>query len=321
VGAVACFTSLAPGDVLGGFLLILAANIGMEGGLVFYNSFLPEIAVKDHQGRVSSWGFSVGYAGSICALLLALPLVKSGRYEMAWVATAFFFALFSIPAFLYLPADRRGTAPSREAAVKGAADAWNTIKLLWASKEPRKFLIAYLFYEDGVNTVIVFSSIFAATTLGFSTGELIGLYLTVQVTALTGAFLLAKPTDVWGPKKVVMLSLCLWTLVAVTAYFVQSKQQFWVVACIAGLGLGSVQAATRAFYTQFVPKGKEAEYYGVYSFVGKTSAVFGPLVFGMVSAFFGSQRPAILSIAFFFIFGFVLISRVKGGGPNMPAPA
>lgn len=319
VGSVACFASLAPGDVLGGFLLILAANIGMEGGLVFYNSFLPEIAVKDHQGRVSSWGFSVGYAGSICALLLALPLVKSGRYEMAWVATAFFFALFSVPAFLYLPADRRGTTPPREAAVQGAADAWITIKRLWSSREPRKFLIAYLFYEDGVNTVIVFSSIFASTTLGFSTGELVGLYLTVQVTALAGAFLLAKPTDVWGPKKVVMLSLCLWTLVAVVAYFVQSKPQFWIVSCVAGLGLGSVQAATRAFYTQFVPKGKEAEYYGIYSFVGKSSAVLGPLVFGMISSFFGSQRPAILSIAFFFILGFALISRVKGGGSNISA--
>jgi UMF1 family MFS transporter len=321
VCAVACFTSLAPGEVIGGFIMILAANIGMEGGLVFYNSFLPEIAAKDHQGRVSSWGFSVGYAGSICSLLIALPLVKSGRYGMAWATTALFFSLFSIPAFLFLPRDRRSTIHPREAALAGAGDAWHTIRRLWASREPRKFLIAYLFYEDGVNTVIVFSSIFASTTLGFSTGELVGLYLTVQVTALAGALLLAKPADVWGPKKVVMLSLCLWTLVAVAAYFVQGKQQFWAVACIAGLGLGSVQAASRAFYTQFVPKGKEAEYFGVYSFVGKSSAILGPLLFGTVSSSFGSQRPAILSVAIFFILGLALVSRVKGGGPNMPARA
>ena len=94
-------------------------------------------------------------------------------------------------------------------------------------------------YEDGVNTVIVFSSIFAATTLHFGTGELVGLYIIVQFTALIGAFVLAKPTDTWGPKKVVMLSLVLWTLVAVIAYFVQTKPQFWAVACTAGLGLGT----------------------------------------------------------------------------------
>ena len=99
-----------------------------------------------------------------------------------------------------------------QAGTRGVEQAWKTIKKLWKRREPRRFLIAYLFYQDGVNTVIVFSSIFAATTLHFGTGELVGLYITVQVTALVGAFTLAKPTDTWGPKKVVMLSLVLWTL-------------------------------------------------------------------------------------------------------------
>ena len=320
VAAVLTFSSLKPGDVLLGFLLIVCANIGMEGGLVFYNSFLPEIASADYQGRVSSWGFSVGYAGSICSLVIALPLVKSGSYASAWIATALFFAVFSVPAFLFLPPDRAGTVRAEKAAARGAQLAWQAVRQLWASPEPRKFLIAYLFYEDGVNTVIVFSSIFAARTLGFTTGELVALYLTVQVTALVGAFLLGKPTDVWGPKKVVMLSLCLWTLVAVIAFFVQTKQQFWGVASLAGFGLGSVQAATRAFFAQFVPKGREAEHFGIYSLVGKSSAVLGPLVFGMVSSLYGNQRPAILSIAFFFIIGLVLLARVNGGGPNIREP-
>ena len=315
--AVSGFSLLSSGAVLMGFMLIVLANIGMEGGLVFYNSFLPRIAPGDHQGRVSSWGFSVGYAGSICALLIALPLVKSGRYEIAWIATAAFFALFSLPAFLFLPGDPPSGLPAWQAGARGAAQAWKTIKKLWERKEPRKFLIAYLFYEDGVNTVIVFSSLFAAKTLGFSTSELVGLYLTVQVTALVGAFLLAKPTDLWGPKKVVMVSLLLWTFVAIIAYFVQTKLQFWSVACIAGLGLGTVQAGTRAFFTQFVPPGGEAEYFGVYSLVGKSSAILGPLVFGAVSSSFGSQRPAILSVASFFILGLFLLARVNGGGPNI----
>ncbi len=317
VAAVACFTLLTPGAAVLGFLLIALANIGMEGGLVFYNSFLPRIAPVEYQGRVSGWGFGVGYAGSILSLLIALPLAQAGRFELIWFMVAGFFALFSLPAFLVLPRDARTGMTASQAGVMGIRKAWQTLREIWSRKEPRKFLLSYLIYEDGVNTVIVFSSSLAATTFAFSQGELIGLFVVVQMMALGGAFLLSKPTDTWGPKKVVTVSLLLWSLVAVSAFFVKSKAQFWAVACTAGLGLGSVQAGTRAFFTQFIPEGKEAEYFGVYSMVGKSSAVIGPLVFGQVSAAFGSQRPAILSIAAFFIIGLILLRRVQGGGPNV----
>ena len=175
---------------------------------------------------MSSWGFSIGYAGSIASLLIALPLVKSGHYGMTWIATAAFFALFSLPAFLFLPGDTRADVNAVQAGTRGVQQAWKTIRELWKRREPRKFLIAYMLYEDGVNTVIVFSSIFAATTLHFGTGELVGSTSRYDYTALIGAFVLAKPTDTWGPKKIVMLSLVLWTLVAVVAYFVQTKPQF-----------------------------------------------------------------------------------------------
>jgi len=308
-----------PGAVVAGFILIALANIGMEGGLVFYNSFLPQIAPTHLQGRVSGWGFGVGYAGSILSLLIALPLAQAGRFDLIWIMVAVFFALFSLPAFLFLPHDPRPGISPLQASVRGFKNALLTLREILQHREARKFLAAYLIYEDGVNTVIVFSSSLAATTFHFNQKELIGLYLVVQVTALIGAFLLSKPTDTWGPKKVVMLSLLLWVIVAVSAFFVQSKEQFWAIACTAGLGLGSVQAGTRAFFTQFVPATKEAEYFGVYSLVGKTSAIMGPLVFGEVSAAFGSQRPAILSIAAFFIIGLILLNRVSGGGPNIKA--
>ena len=315
--AVAGFSFLSPGEALFGFILIVIANIGMEGGLVFYNSFLPGLAPVEYQGRVSSWGFGVGYAGSIMSLLIALPLVQAGRFELVWLMVALFFALFSLPAFLFLPRDTRTGVTMSQAGVMGVGTAMTTLREIWSRKEPRKFLLAYLIYEDGVNTVIVFSSSLAATTFAFGQGELVGLYLAVQVTALLGAFALSKPTDTWGPKKVVTLSLLLWSVVAISAFFVQSKALFWAVACTAGLGLGSVQAGTRAFFTQFIPNGKEAEYFGVYSLVGKSSAVIGPLIFGQVSVAFGSQRPAILSIAAFFIIGLILLRQVNGGGPNV----
>ena len=317
IAAVAGFSLLTPGSILSGFILIVMANVGMEGGLVFYNSFLPQIAPVNYQGRVSGWGFSVGYAGSILSLLIALPLAKSGRFEHIWLMVALFLALFSLPAFLFLPRDKQSDTTTCQAGLMGIKRAWETLREVWWGKEARKFLISYMIYEDGVNTVIVFSSSLAATTFGFLQGELIALYIMVQVAALVGSFALSKPTDTWGPKPVVCLSLLLWSLISISAFLVQRKSQFWLVAGMAGFGLGSVQAGTRAFFTQFIPKGKEAEYFGVYSLVGKTSAILGPIIFGQVSATLGSQRPAILSIAVFFILGLALLSRVKGGGPNV----
>ncbi|MBI4686377.1 MAG: MFS transporter [Nitrospirae bacterium] len=204
---VASFTILKKGMLFEGFFLIAMANIGMEGGLVFYNSFLPRIADRQYQGRVSSWGFGIGYAGSILSLLLAVPLVATGRFDAVWLMVAAFFLLFSMPAFIFLPPDIK-TDSAIHAGIKGFRYAIETLKEIWKGRESKRFLIAYLIYEDGVNTVIVFSSIFAATTLGFRHQELIGLYLLVQVSALLGAFLMAKPTDAWGPKKVLDLALC-----------------------------------------------------------------------------------------------------------------
>lgn len=315
--AVASFSILGKGMIIEGFLLIAIANLGMEGGLVFYNSFLPRIAPRDYQGRVSAWGFMVGYAGSIISLLFALPLIQNGYFKATWFMIAGFFAVCSIPAFLFLPRDTKEEYTLMHSAMRGLRLTLTTLREIARRKEPGKFLFSYLLYEDGVSTVIVFSSIFAATTLGFQPRELIFLYLAVQATALLGSLVMAKPIDLWGPKKVVMMSLVLWTSVAVTAFFVETKNHFWVIATCAGLGLGTVQAASRAFYTQFIPEGKEAEYFGLYSLAGKSSAVIGPIIFGEISTTYGSQRPAILSVAAFFLIGLIILCFVRGGAPNI----
>lgn len=319
VFSVAALSLLKPGMIVEGFFIVFAANIGLEGGLVFYNSFLPEIAEKEKQGRVSAWGYGVGYGGSILSLMIALLLVNHSLYSETWLMVAMFFMLFSLPAFLILPSDRKDGESVLFSAVQGGKYSWNTLKKMLTQRQLRRFLCAYLVYEDGVVTVIVFSSIFASKTLGFATTELIVLYMVVQLTALAGAFMMAKPIDRWGPKKIVLASLLLWSAVAVSAYFISSKVQFMVLASCAGLGLGTIQAASRAFFTQFVPQGKENEYFGVYSFVGKSSAIIGPNVFASVSALFGSQRPAILALSLFFVFGLIITAFVKGGGPNISA--
>ncbi|MEW6108755.1 MAG: MFS transporter [Nitrospirota bacterium] len=315
--SVSCFSFLEKGMFLEGFFISVMANIGMEGGIVFYNSFLPEIAEKSYQGRVSAWGYAVGYIGSIISLLIALPLVKAGHYSETWLMVSTFFLAFSMPAFFLLPADRKSGLSLLSSAGKGGRYTLRTFREIFRNRELLKFLLAFLIYEDGVNTVIVFSSVFAAITLGFSPKELIGLYMVVQITALAGAFIMAMPIDFWGPKKVVTVSLFLWSSVAVASFFIYEKNHFWMLASFAGLGLGTVQAASRAFFAQFIPPEHESEYFGVYSLVGKSSAIAGPLLFGFVSSFFGSQRPAILAVSVFFIIGLILVQLVKGGGPNV----
>ena len=318
--SVSAFPLLSKGMLLEGFILMVFANIGMEGGLVFYNSFLPEIAAKEYQGRGSGWGYAVGYAGSILSLLFVLPLVKNGRYHETWITVSLFFLVFSLPAFFYLPPDRKNGLSVFGAAVKGGRYSLVTVKEILGNRPLRRFMLAYFIYEDGVNTVIVFSSIFASATLKFAASELILLYIIVQVTALTGAFLMAKPIDAWGPKKVLLLSLFAWSFVSITAFFIESKMHFFILASVAGLGLGTVQASSRAFFTQFIPPAQESEYFGMYSLAGKSSAIMGPVLFGTVSSVSGSQRPAILAVSVFFIAGLLIIRYVHGGGPNIHHP-
>jgi UMF1 family MFS transporter len=314
--ATALLFFIREGMVLKGFLLIVLANIGLEGGIVFYNAFLNEIVESTHQGRVSAWGFGTGYLGSIISLIIGLIFYRAGLVNFVWPMVALFFIFFSAPAFLFLPGDKKNGTTIIDGARSGFKSTLSMFKKIMSNKEQRRFLLAYLIYEDGVNTVIVFSSIFAATTLRFQQQELIGLYLIIQATALIGAFFMARAIDYWGPKKIVMQSLILWIVTVTAVYFLQTKLQFIIVASIAGLGLGTIQASTRAFFAQFIPEGSESEYFGVYSLVGKSSAVAGPLLFGFISSLTNSQRPAVLSIALLFFAGLIIVQTVKGGGPN-----
>ena len=142
-----------------------------------------------------------------------------------------------------------------------------------------------------MNTVILFAAVFASKTLGFTATEIIGLFLVVQISALIGSALWARPTDTRGPRFVVTVTLVQWAAVTVLSFFVQAKWEFWLVAVLAGTGLGAVQAASRTFMATLIPAGREAEFFGFYSLVGKTGAVMGPFVFGLVS-WLMSGKPA-----------------------------
>ena len=315
IAAVALFTTIEPGMVLWGFTLAVLANIGFEGALVYYNAYLPDLAPRGREGSISALGYGVGYIGSIIGLVVALPLVSRKRFDLTWLAVALLFAVTSVPSFLFLPPDRPGTKTLTRAATDDITGFRKIVGEVLAERELCRFLLAFFFYIDGVLTVIWFASVFAATTLGFEAQELILLFIIVQLAALTGAFALARPTDRWGAKKVINLTLLLWTGVVVGAYFVQTKPVFFVLAVAAGFGLGSVQAASRSLMTALIPPGKEAEMFGFYALCGKSSSILGPVVFGQVSlAFGGNQRVAVLALGAFFLTGLILLQRVRVPG-------
>jgi UMF1 family MFS transporter len=307
IGCVALFTTLVPGAILQGFALIALANFAFESSQIYYNAYLPDIAPPGRLGTVSGLGFAIGYLGSIIGLVVALPLVNARQFNLLWLLVAGFFAVFSIPAFLALPADR----PQPEKRVSLA----HLFRDVLGNPQLRRFLLAYFIYFDGVETTIVFSGIFAATTLKFTTPEVIKLFLAVQFSALAGALLLARPTDRWGAKRVITLTLLLWVGVSVGAYFAQTKTTFVAVAVTAGLGLGSIQAASRALMASLIPPGKESELFGFYALCGKSSSILGPLVFGAVSYLAGNQRAAVAAVGVFFVVGLILLQRVSSASP------
>jgi UMF1 family MFS transporter len=321
--ATALMATVGAGMVLWGWLLAVVGIVTYEAAFVYYNSYLPRIAPRERIGRVSAAGFAVGYAGSLVAFAAAYPFAAAHAYWGCFLAAAVLFAVFSMPAFVVLPADARQPMSLATAASRGIGETLATLREILrdpARAQMRRFLAAYLVYEDGVNTVVTFAGVFAAKTLGFSFTEIIGLFMLVQVTALLGSAAWAGPTDARGPRFVVGVNLVQWTLVTVASYFVVTKGQFWIVAILAGTGLGAVQAASRTFMATLVPPGREAEFFGFYSLVGKTGAIFGPLVFGGVSWLLaGNQRAAIVAVGLFFVVGLVLLARVGAGGPTAAA--
>jgi UMF1 family MFS transporter len=302
-----------------GFVLGLVGFVTFEAAFVYYNSYLPRIAPPDRLGRVSALGFAVGYAGSLVAFAVAYPFAKAEAFWACFLTTAAQFAIFAVPAFVLLPGDARTGLPLRTAMARGFSETLRTLREIATDPERaqmRRFLLAYFVYEDGVNTVIAMSGVFARKTLGFAFADLILLFLVVQCTALVGSAAWARPTDRHGPRRVVVVTLVQWIGVTTLAYFVTEKWQFWIVAVAAGTGLGAIQAASRTFMATFVPKNREAEFFGFYSLVGKTGAILGPVVFGELSAALGgNQRVAIFAVGAFFVIGLALVARVRAGGP------
>ncbi|RMG04883.1 MAG: MFS transporter [Nitrospirae bacterium] len=301
------------GQILTAFFLIVIANFSTEGAVVFYNAYLKDMVPEDMRGRVSAWGFGLGYIGSVVSLLVALYLVGRGEYRLIGVFVSLFFLIFSLPAFFLLPR-KDALSGLAVAGRKGIEIIMKTLRDALEEKKIRRFLISYFLYRDALNTVIVFASLYASTTLAFSQKELIWLFLLLQITASAGTFIFALPTDRWGAWEVVFLSITVWVVLSIGAYFVNTRTTFWIIALIGGVFLGIIQSASRALFCRFIPEGKEGEYFGIYALAGKSSSVIGPALFGAISSYTGDQRNGILMILAMFILGGVFLLGVKRHG-------
>lgn len=324
VVATALLFFSGPGTALTAAALFILANMGFEGGLVFYDAYLKELASDKSLGRVSGYGFAMGYLGALSILLLMKPLLSGGivlsnasniRQSFLWVAL--FFALFATPLFLSLRDGKREVrSPLSFAAIgRSVKEVQYTVRHIMNYPDLARFLLAYFFYNDAILTVIAFSSIYAQNTFGFTTGELIVFFMLVQTTAIAGSVVFGFVTDRIGPKRTIVITLFIWFAVVLLAILSDSKELFFYTGMLAGLSMGSSQAASRSMMARLTPAEHVTEFFGFYDGTfGKASAIAGPLVFGLVSAQAGSQRVALGSLLLFFVTGLLLMTRVGSAG-------
>lgn len=309
--ATASLFFVGSGQVFLGVVLFVFANVGFEAGLVFYDSFLPEITQPKNYGRVSGYGFAMGYLGSLATLAIIFPFIQAEMIKESFPIAALFFLVFSLPLFIYLR-DNRKIITEHESYFKiGVTRVWNTLSHLKNYKNLATFLLAYFFYIEGVNTIIFFSGNYASTTLGFTETELLIFFLTVQTTAIAGSIILGIVADSIGQKRTIIITLLMWLVTVIIAFIVRDKTGFYIVGLIAGTAMGSSQSTSRSLMSKLTPADKKTEFFGFYSFFGKSSAIVGPLVFGLVSYLTGDQRLAIFSIGFFFLVGLLILLKVQ----------
>ncbi|MCX6149258.1 MAG: MFS transporter [Ignavibacteriales bacterium] len=299
------------GAIFLAMIIFILSNVGFEAALVFYDSFLPELTEPKNYGRVSGYGFAMGYLGSFATLAIALPFVKNDMVKETFPLAALFFLIFAIPIFIFLKDNRKNVVIEESYFKIGFNRVYNTITHLKNYKNLTTFLLAFFFYIEGVNTVIFFAGNYASTTIGFSATEVLIFFLTVQSTAIIGSILFGIVSDSIGQKKTIIISLFLWLGTIIYAFFVKDKTNFYIVGLLAGSVMGATQSTSRSLMSKLTPEDKKTEFFGFYSFFGKSSAVLGPLVFGLVSYITNSQRVAILSMTFFFIVGIILLTKVK----------
>lgn len=307
--------------VLLGGLLFVVAGVAFAAGSVIYNSYLPEIAPPELRDRISSLGFAYGYFGGGLWLALNFALiVVMDDTELAvrislggtGVWCLVFFALY--PGRLIRPRPAVRDKPTDAGWVGFSLRSVITTLREMRTKYPIAFryLVAYLFFTDGIGTVIVVSTSFAADELDAEAETLLGLVLLIQFVAVPGSLAFGRLAERIGAKRALVGNLVVWMVLVVYAFVgLDSITKLWVLGFFLALVLGGAQALSRSLFAQMIPLNREAEYFGFYEIASRGTSWLGPLVFGIVNQIVGSQRQAILSLIAFFGIGIVLLAPIR----------
>jgi UMF1 family MFS transporter len=308
----------SPGDYLLAGGLFVVANVGFAAGNIFYNAFLPGLAGGPDLDRLSSRAYALGYLGGGVALLLVFLMIQfPGAFGFAdrgaatrggFLLTGLWWVGFALPTFHWVREEvcLRNPVPP----LPGFRGYLKTLKQILRYRDLALFLLAFLFYNDGIQTVIAVSAIFAREELGLPQGTILGTFLMIQFVAMPGSLLFGRLAAAWGSKKAVMLSLFLFLAVTIYAGTMHQAWEFWLLGLVVALILGGSQAISRSLFAALIPPGKSAEFFSFYAISGKFASIFGPLVFAIIADLTGSTRLSILALTVFFLLGLIILAAV-----------
>jgi len=310
-------------DIWIGTLAFMLATIGAAGGMVFYNAYLPEIVTEDRYDKVSAKGYAYGYIGSVILLIFILFMsLKPGffgipdnttiPYRLGFALVGVWWLGFAQITFKRLPKGKNDKF-NMQMVTKGFHEVYSVFKKIQKNGNIKKFLAAVFFYSAGVQTVIYLATVFAKEELHFGTDELIIIVLILQLVAIVGAYIFAEISDRLGNKKGLLIMVFIWLLITVVAYFVESKIQFYILAAMVGMVMGGIQSQSRSSYSKLIDSEQKdlTSYFSFFDIVLKLSIVIGTLAFGLVNQLTGDLRKSVLSLAFFFMVGFVLLLMTR----------
>jgi UMF1 family MFS transporter len=303
--------------------LFLVANVGERLSWVFYDSLLPHIAGPGEIDRVSTAGFAIGYFGGGILLLLNLAWILSPQafgladtvaaIKLSFVSVAVWWLLFSLPLFRRVPepsvvlqSDESGTSPVRAAVTR----VWETFHELRGYRHAFLMLLAFLLYNDGIQTIIRMASVYGAE-IGIDRNAQIAAFVVVQFVGVPCSFLFGAIAGRIGAKTAVFISLAVYAAISVLGYFMTTTWHFFALAFLVGMVQGGSQALSRSLFARMIPKHKSSEFFGFFSIFEKFAGIAGPAVFFASVTLFGNSRAAVLSIILFFILGAIVLTRVN----------
>ena len=323
IGSFALYFPL-PGEIYKALFWVIISNIGFEMGGVFCNSYLPDIAPRNKIGRISGYGWSFGYVGGLIALLIGYIFLVSPEVPVFGFSkelgeniratnlmVGLWFLLFSIPVFLGV---REKKVVDKENIKNIWIESFGQIKLTFKNirkySELVKFLVARVFYNDALVTIFAFGGIYAAGTFGFTFEDIFLFGIVLNITAGIGAFALGFLDDIIGGKNTIQISNIGFIAACLLAVFTTNVTVFWISGILIGICSGPNQAASRSLMARFIPKDKENEFFGFFAFTGKATAFLGPLLLGIITQTFNSQRYGVFTVVVLFLIGLLLMSRV-----------